>query len=305
MKGAYYKAFLREKEARLDAESVLEEKTRSLYLAKQQLLEMNAALLGHNRELIKSEKLAALGRLSAGVAHEIRNPLAYIQSNIGLIEEFILDQQKIISNLTDRLEADFSGCDAQTVVICDEEVDEVQDLLSDVNKGLKRIEEISSSLTGYSHSSKDKQSLIDLNEIVIDVLKILDSNRALATTVTTDLGDIPLTHGAESEYSQIFLNLIANSFHAVKDVKDGIVSVTTQFTSRGIEVVIRDNGHGMDKATLDRAFDPFYTTKEVGEGTGLGLYLSYTLIQKLNGVIKVQSKVGEGTAFNLVFSIGS
>lgn len=305
MKGAYYKAFLREKEARLEAESVLEEKTRSLYLAKQQLIEVNAALLGHNRELIKSEKLAALGRLSAGVAHEIRNPLAYIQSNIGFVEEFILEQQNVISNLFKRLESPADVVEDETLMICDEgEVHEIQDLIADVNKGLGRIEEISSSLTGYSHKNKEKQSLLDINEVVNDALKILESTKALDTKIKVDLGTLPLIHGSESEYSQIFLNLIANSLHAVKGVSVGLVSITTEFNSKGIAVVISDNGHGMSKATLDRAFDPFYTTKGVGEGTGLGLYLSHTIIEKQNGTIKVKSKLGEGTRFDLFFPIG-
>ena len=305
MKGAYYKAYLREKQARLEAESILEEKTRSLYLAKQELMEMNVELMGHNRELIKSEKLAALGRLSAGVAHEIKNPLAYINSNIKFLEEFIVNQQKTISGFMDLTGQNVSEDACDTVMIqSDEDVEEIHDLIADVYKGLKRIEEISSSLTGYSHKKKEQQSLVDINDVVNDSLKILEANEKAGTKISFQQGSLPLIHGVESEYSQIFLNLIANSFHAVKEKPEGIVNIVTDFSSGRVGIVISDNGEGMDKATLDRAFDPFFTTKDVGEGTGLGLYVAYSIVQKLNGTIKVKSKSGEGSRFDLFFPIG-
>ena len=300
MKGPYYKAYLREKQARLEAETILEEKSRSLYLAKQELMEMNVELIGHSRELIKSEKLAALGRLSAGVAHEIKNPLAYIKSNIKFLEEFFLKQQKSLSDIlssSGKSKLD-DACD--TVLLqSDEEIEEIQDLIEDVHKGLDRIEEISSSLTAYSHKKKEQPGLVDINDVINDALKILEANEKSDTKINFQQGSLPLMHGVESEYSQIFLNLISNSFHAVKAKPTGAVNVATNFASGGVSVVISDNGEGMNKATLDKAFDPFFTTKDVGEGTGLGLYLAYTIVQKLNGTIKVKSRVGEGSHFDL------
>jgi signal transduction histidine kinase len=302
MKGEYHQAYLREKQARLEAEKILEHRTRSLYLAKQELVEMNAELMGHNRELIKSEKLAALGRLSAGVAHEIKNPLAYIISNIKFLEEFIENQQKTISNIMESSELGVSEDACDTVLLhSDEEVDEIHDLITDVYKGLGRIDEISSSLTGYSHKKKEEVNLVNINSVINDTLKIMEANEKPDTKINFQQGDLPLMHGVENEYSQIFLNLISNSFHAVIKKSAGVVNIVTNTASGGVSVVISDNGEGMDKATIDRAFDPFFTTKGVGEGTGLGLYLAYTIVQKLNGTIKVKSKLGEGCCFSLFF----
>lgn len=303
----YHKAYLREKKARVESERILESKNQSLYSAKQELIELTAQLMGHNRELIKSEKLAALGRLSAGVAHEIKNPLAYVKSNISLLEDTFTQQQAMLAEVV-ALSDEFFPIDLKNKISqsqSDEEQFELRDLIFDIYKGLSRIDEISSTLTGYSHKEKEQPSLVDVNDVLADAIKILYRQDEENDKIKFEVNSLPLVHGVEGQFSQIFLNLISNGFYAVKNVDNGLLKITTFFSDGGITVRIKDNGHGMDSATLDRAFDPFFTTKAVGEGTGLGLYIAYSTVEKIGGSIKVKSSLNDGTEFKIFIPINS
>lgn len=232
------------------------------------------------QEAEHTNKLASIGRLAAGVGHEINNPLAIINQKTGLIEDLLAMS-----------EADFAH--KQTI----------QSSLQVVNQSVDRCKAITHRLLGFARRTDVYSEEIDINEIIREVLQFLD-NAMLYNRIKLELDlddDLPLTISDRIQLQQIFLNIINNAIDAIG--KNGLIQIRSQGAGSDIRVIIEDNGPGIAEEVLPNIFEPFYTTKETGEGTGLGLSITYGLVKKLGGDIAVRSRLGHGTVFTITIPL--
>lgn len=225
------------------------------------------------------DKLASIGRLAAGVGHEINNPLAIIDQKTGLIEDLLLISHSF------------------------EHKDTIETCLKVINQSVNRCKAITHRLLGFARRTDVHSEIIQINEVVREVLQFLDNSMAY-NRIKIDLQlqeDLPLVTSDRLQLQQVFLNIINNAIDAID--RDGEITILTHIAAGEIRVVIQDNGPGIDPAALPHIFEPFYTTKETGKGTGLGLSITYGLIKKLGGDITVRSNVGAGTAFTITLPL--
>ncbi|WP_269619272.1 ATP-binding protein [Zhongshania sp. BJYM1] len=225
-------------------------------------------------QLIQSEKMASLGQMVAGVAHEINTPLGYASSNVEIVRE--------------SMQAMDGEVDAESVA-------EFDMLLADTEYGLKQIAELVMSLKDFSRVDRSQSQLFDLNEGIETALKICNSQLKDGVKVTRMFADLPEISCAPSQLNQVFLNLITNAAQAM-DGK-GQICIRTSIENDNVQVAISDTGSGMDEETRAHIFEPFFTTKPVGKGTGLGLSIVFRIIEDHGGTIRVESEVGKGTEF--------
>nr|WP_320012713.1 PAS domain-containing protein [uncultured Desulfobulbus sp.] len=272
-------------------------------------------------ELLQAQKLESVGRLAAGVAHEINTPVQYISTNIEFIAESFTQISHLLSTLTARSEAN-STFDQEELKMLFEEHDieflleELPASLHQSAEGVRTITSIVSAMKRFSHPGNTMKSPIDLNEIIETALLVSKSEWKHVATVKTELDpELPKIPLLSDEIGQVILNVVINAAHAIisakednKNTAEGIISIKTQMKNDFAEVRIQDNGCGIPKENLPKIYDFFFTTKEVGKGTGQGLALSYDIItNKHNGQIHVESEVGVGTTFilNLPLNISS
>jgi two-component system, NtrC family, sensor kinase len=264
-------------------------------------------------QMMQQEKMAAIGQLSAGMAHEINNPLGFILSNLSSLKSYGDDLAKLMSGyrvLSDLCrdqvaEDDNTAIASQTRII--QEVEQALDgefLLSDIPvlvdesvTGARRIKKIVKDLKAVARPGETRQELINIHESIDAVLTIVDNRFQGGVTVAKSYGPVPLVSGFPQEISQIWLNLIVNALDAIGD--DGTLEVTTKTDKGDVRVSFRDSGPGIPPEHLGKIFDPFFTTKEVGQGTGLGLHLVYNLAAKHGGQVAVHSEVGQGSCFSV------
>ncbi len=222
-----------------------------------------------------SNKLASIGRLAAGVAHEINNPLAIINQKSGLIGDYL----EFPPSFQYR--------------------DNILKSLTVINDSVLRCKNITHRLLGFARRTDAVVEEIDLNRLVGDVILFLE-NESLHNRIRirTNLdGGLPPVHSDRTQLQQIFLNIINNAIDAI--VQDGNIEISSTSHNDGVEIKIKDDGPGMTPEVLEHIFEPFFTTKELGKGTGLGLSITYGLIKKLGGTIAVESAVGNGTVFTI------
>ncbi len=260
-------------------------------------------------KLVQSEKLASIGQLAAGVAHEINNPVGYVSSNISTLSEYIdsmfglLDEVKtsvakdqncggsltgIIGELEDRYEADYIRSD-------------VQNLIAESMEGIHRVRQIIQSLKDFSRPDTGEYTLADLHYNIDRTLNIVHNELKHRVTVIKEYGNLPQIEMVESQIGQVILNLLVNAGHAIE--KQGQIVIRTFAENDQVCMAFEDNGKGIEPQNLEKLFDPFFTTKPVGQGTGLGLALSYGIINKHHGYIEVDSKPGVGTTFRVYLPI--
>lgn len=232
------------------------------------------------QEAEHTNKLASIGRLAAGVGHEINNPLAIINQKVGLIEDLLA-----------MTETDFNHKGA------------IQSSLEVVNQSVNRCKAITHRLLGFARRTDIQTEPLDINEIIREVLQFLD-NAMLYNRIKLelDLGDnLPQANSDHLQLQQIFLNIINNAIDAIG--KNGLIHIRSQVLEDSIQVFIQDNGPGIAEELLPKIFEPFYTTKETGKGTGLGLSITYGLVKKLGGEITVQSHLGHGAIFTITIPL--
>jgi signal transduction histidine kinase len=252
-------------------------------------------------QLVQSEKMASLGQLVAGIAHEIKNPLNFIYGNTGFLADYtqrlrsILeayerlpsitsDERKQIETLKKELNYAFIKEDLQT-------------LIDNFSEGARRINAIVSDLRTFSRMDTDVLSDIDLHSSLDMSLNLLRNQYKGRVEIHRDYGGIPKIQGYSGKLSQVFMNLLSNAFHAIQEKGD--VWIRTRALNGTVEVEIEDNGMGIPKENLHRIFEPFFTTKAVGQGTGLGLCISYGIIEQHQGKIHVTSTPRQGTVFTV------
>ncbi len=259
-------------DANVNLEGIVAERTRDLSSALEDLRLQQA-------QLIQSEKMASLGQMVAGVAHEINTPLGYANSNVSIVRELVASMEE---NIDEESRGEFDM------------------LLGDAQYGLEQISELVMSLKNFSRVDRSQTELFDLNEGVETSLKICQ-NQIKDLEIERDFAELPNISCAPSQLNQVFLNLINNASQAM-DGKGKLRIATTREGDNAV-VRVRDSGCGMDADTVAHIFEPFFTTKPVGEGTGLGLSIVFRIIEDHGGHISVESAPGEGTEFRVSLPI--
>ncbi|HBE01730.1 MAG: hypothetical protein A2096_02050 [Spirochaetes bacterium GWF1_41_5] len=275
------------------------------------------SLQEYQSRLLQEEKMATIGQLAAGIAHEINNPIAFIKSNlislekyskmfISLIKEYenvvtyarktleggnpllFLERLKIIENL--RKEDDIDWL-----------FEDIKPLLNDSIEGTVRIKEIVENLKNFSHVDTGKISMVNLNQNIQSTLRIIYNELKYKADLKEEYGELPLLACHAQQLSQVFLNVFTNAIQSIES--KGEISIKTRCTGTDINIIISDTGCGIPHDIQSRIFEPFFTTKPVGKGTGLGLHICYTIIKEHKGTISVQSEPGKGSAFTVVLPL--
>ncbi len=271
--------------------------------------ELNRKLEEAHNQLLQSEKMASIGQLAAGVAHELNNPIGFVHSNMGTLEGYIRDLMAIIDSYDDifaQLPSEVSA-ERRIQQIKEERDfsylhDDIFPLLSESRDGLSRVKKIVQDLRSFSRVGEQNWQAADLHEGLDSTLNIVWHELKYKCTVRKDYGLLPAVDCLISQLNQVFMNLLVNAGQAIED-KGEIQIITRQTARNEISIKIIDNGSGIEPEHLNRIFEPFFTTKPVGKGTGLGLSLSYSIIERHHGHIVVTSTPGQGTCFEILLPI--
>ena len=272
--------------------------------------ELNRKLETTQSQLVQSEKLAGVGQLAAGVAHEINNPVCFIKSNVECLRDYIGKMEQLIERYGQLLDRHLpeSEAEARRQLVQSLDIDfiraELPEIMEETEEGIERIEGIVGSLKDFARVDSGQWQYADLNEGVRSTLKVVHHElKYVVDAVEQDLAELPPVFCLPAQLNQVFMNLLVNAAHAIE--RHGHVKVTSRCLPEKGRVVLTfaDNGCGIEHDKLDRIFDPFFTTKEVGKGTGLGLSVSYGIIQTHAGHISVDSAPGQGSCFRIELPI--
>ncbi|HLS95096.1 MAG TPA: ATP-binding protein, partial [Sphingobacterium sp.] len=268
-------------------------------------------------QLVQAEKMASLGQLTAGVAHEINNPINFVTSNVGPLKRDVnmlwetLEEVERIA-LTEDLSL---SAKRSKILAYKEEMDidylktEIDFLLKGMHDGAYRTAEIVKSLRIFSRVDEDVFKYADINEGLESTMVIIGSLIRDGIDVKTRLGELPPVECHSGKLNQVFLNILTNAVYAINkrypEKKGGELSIETGVNDEDETVFIKisDNGIGIPAEIRDKIFEPFFTTKGVGEGTGLGMSIAYNTIARHHGKIEIDSEVGSGTTFKLVLPV--
>lgn len=262
-----------------------------------------AKLKSAQEQALHAEKMASIGQLAAGVAHEINNPIAYVKSNLGALR--LTAAQLLNLARIPECENDLRQIVAQERAEDDEDPGydniaiDTHDLIMESLEGVDRVCKIVSDLKDFSRQGQiDSWAVVDVQVGLESTLNIVWNEIKYKAHVVKSYGELPLIECIPSQLNQVFMNLLVNAAQSIEG-KDGIITISTECVDDQVIISIGDNGAGIPEAVLPKIFDPFFTTKEVGRGTGLGLAISYGIMQKHHGSIEVTSVAGEGTLFLL------
>jgi two-component system, NtrC family, sensor kinase len=278
-----------------------------------ELTELNAKLSLAKEQLLQSEKLASIGQLAAGVAHEINNPIGYIFSNFGTLEGYIANILEMLKAYEDA-EASISSPDMQKKVRAMREHIELDFLKEDIpalmkesKEGIVRVRKIVQDLKDFSRVDAHQEwQWADLHRGIDSTLNIVNNEVKYKADIVKNYGDLPEVECLPSQINQVIMNIVVNAAHAIGPERGTITISTgtgTGTSGQHVWIEIKDNGAGIPKDIQSRIFDPFFTTKPIGTGTGLGLSLSYGIVQKHHGHIEVDSEPGVGSIFRIILPI--
>ena len=271
-----------------------------------------ADLQATQSQILQSEKMASIGQLAAGVAHEINNPIGFIGSNLDALADYMTDVdqlfvhyqalQKTLQDAKQTLSEEINK-QLSTIIQFEEEIEldylkgDIPELLHDCKDGTQRVGKIVADLKSFAHPGNDKQMLIDLNAGLESTLNVVYNEIKYKAVVVKELGEIPLVEGFPQKLNQVFMNILVNAAQSIEE--KGEIKILTRKDGPNVVVAISDNGCGIKKANIPKVFDPFFTTKEIGKGTGLGMNIAYNIIEEHKGTIRVESEVGKGTTFTI------
>tara|TARA_Y100000589_G_scaffold323307_1_gene357643 strand:- start:7036 stop:8940 length:1905 start_codon:yes stop_codon:yes gene_type:complete len=255
-------------------------------------------------KLVQNEKMASLGMVTAGMAHEINNPMTFVYAGVNILKSEITTYRDIINGLIQKNnKRNNTITDTKTATLLSEYSDtqkSVDQTISDIEFGAKRVTDIVNSLQNFSRLNEDDVKTIDINEAIESTLKILGSHaKNKKITISTNINSSPLNIECfPASINQVLVNLISNSIDACPN-KNGEINVKAEIIENICVIKIKDNGCGIEEKNFGKIFDPFFTTKTIGEGTGLGLSISYNIIKKHNGSITVENNINKGACFTL------
>jgi signal transduction histidine kinase len=297
-------------------EKEVEARTREITSTNHDLEKTLANLQLTQKQLVESEKLASLGQMTAGIAHEINNPVNFVRSNVQPLKRDVDELIEIISQINPSLPMDDlqSKWNALQQKYKELDVDylqkEIYQLLQGIDEGSKRTADIVRSLRVFSRMDRDALVLADVNECITSTLMVMKNITSKEVTLSTHLDTaLPQIHCYPGKLNQVLMNLIANAVHATKKdnraIQDRLVDVSTTQENEFIKIVVKDNGTGMKEEVRKKIFDPFFTTKQVGEGTGLGLSIVLGIVQEHGGEIHIDSEWDKGTSFTILLPINA
>ena len=256
----------------------------------------------HN-QLLQSEKMASIGQLAAGVAHEINNPIGFVNSNLGTLQRYMQDMLQVLSAY-ENSEAELPAATRAALIELKQKIDidylrkDVGNLLSESMEGLQRVKRIVQDLKDFSHMEKQERQWTNLEQGLDSTLNIVWNELKYKADVVKEYAGIPQIECIPAQLNQVFMNLLMNAVQAIEE--HGRITVRTGLDGDEVWVEVEDTGKGIKPEHLGRIFDPFFTTKPVGSGTGLGLSLSYNIVQEHGGRIEVKSEPGKGALFRVV-----
>ena len=259
----------------------------------------------HN-QLLQSEKMASIGQLAAGVAHEINNPIGYVNSNLGSLQKYVEALLRLIAAY-EKYEADLSQEHAESLQTLKNEIDlaylreDINELMTESLGGLQRVKRIVQDLKDFSHVSDSEIQWANVESGLESTLNVVWNELKYKAEVIKDYGNIPEIECIPSQLNQVFMNLLVNAAQAIPE--RGEITVRTRRVDDRVCIEISDTGTGIPQELMNRIFDPFFTTKPVGTGTGLGLSIAHGIIRKHKGRIDVRSEPGKGTSFQVYLPI--
>jgi len=254
-------------------------------------------------KILQQEKMASIGQLAAGVAHELNNPMSFISSNLSTLEKYI---NRLIQFIRVQSEAVASLQDAAVVRRVDEKraevkldymVEDVRGLLKESLEGAQRVKKIVYELNSFSRMDEEEYKKADIHECIESAITIVWNELKYKSKLEKHYGDLPATMCYPRQMNQVFVNLLINAVNAIVD--KGTITIKTWYEDHAIRIDVSDTGAGIPRENLIRIFEPFFTTKAVGKGTGLGLSITYEIIQRHRGEITVASEEGRGTTFSI------
>lgn len=255
----------------------------------------------HN-QLLQSEKLASIGQLAAGVAHEINNPIGFVNSNLGTLQKYAADLINLLAQY-ESLEPELTPASRERIRSARTAADlsflraDIVMLISESIEGASRVKRIVQDLRDFSRPGDAEWQTADVHAGLESTLNVVWNEIKYKAEVVRDYGDLPEIECLPPQLNQAFLNLLVNSAQAIHE--HGIITLRTRRVGDEVTISVHDTGCGMTPEIKEKIFDPFFTTKPVGKGTGLGLSVTYGIVEKHGGRIDVDSAVGNGTTFTV------
>lgn len=270
-----------------------------------ELAHLNADLKASQVQLVQSEKMASLGTMAAGVAHEINNPIGFVKNNVCVLREYmdvlvplLEDYQALAQEQSENNPALLKQIEER---LAGEKLDyllkDISPLLDDTTEGTERVSNIVAGLKSFARLDESEEKLFDLNECIETTLRMVWNELKYKCKVHKKLAELPQVFGNPGQINQVIMNLLVNAAQAIP--VEGDITIETQCQDRQVLLRISDTGEGIDPDYLDKIFTPFFTSKAVGKGTGLGLSISHGIVEKHGGTIEVKSEVGIGTLFTV------
>lgn len=286
---------IRERDQTKEINQELERREQELLEQRARKSELLSRMESVSSELLQTEKLAALGQLAAGIAHEINNPVGYIRSNLNTLSQY---SQTLLDFINENAAISHSQKESADLAFLEKDL---LSLLNETSEGVQRITEITRSLTQFTRSS-GLQDWCNIHKQIETTLQVMRGElRSKVEISKSYFPDLPLVYCDPAKVNQVLMNVLLNAADAIE--RFGVIRITSEHHSDQVEVIIEDNGCGMNEETVKKALEPFYTTKPEGEGTGLGLSISYSIMISLGGNLRVSSQLGEGTRIYLTFPV--
>lgn len=310
----YRRAYERQKKARERAEELIEIRSRELFEANRVLKSAYDSLSQQKDQFVQQEKLASIGLLAAGIAHEINNPIGFIKSNLQTLEEYLEVMNKLLIPfrevaarvLENPQTVDYEKELTALVHLARENdlAHIVTDSLESIREnlqGTRRVEEIIVNLRDFSRQDSDKRVLCDINLVIESTLRLLMNEIKYKVKIRKDLQKLPLCYACVGQLNQVFINILLNAIQAMGN--GGVISIRSRVDGDKVRIELADSGPGIPEENLIKLFDPFFTTKDVGHGTGLGLYISRGIIEQHRGSIQVSNNPDGGACFIITLPV--